>query len=113
MAEDRVKQEYFIRAPESGGYFPQFVGAKRNQCPAIADGVGRLAESPLVDLAHRPSRRVSDVQDIDRILAHAIENPERITHDSYDTDLRSLRDSRSRFRDAENAVDDIFQPSPD
>ena len=67
----------------------------------------------LVDRVHRPSRRVSDVQDIDHVFAHAIENPERITHDGYDMDLRSLRDSRSRFRNAANAVDDIFQPSSD
>jgi hypothetical protein len=93
--------------------FPQFGGAGRNRCSAIADGVGRLGETPLVDRVHRPSRRVSDVQDIDRVLAHAIENPEWITHNGYDTDPRSLRDSRSRFRDAANAVDDIFQPSPD
>src|SRR4051812_42619807 len=77
-----------------------------------ADSDGRFAE-PTIDLAHRPSRRVSNVQDIDRVFAHAIENPERIAHDGCDTDLRSLRDSRTRLRDAANAVDDIFQPSSD
>ena len=56
---------------------------------------------------------MSDVQDIDRVFSHTIENPEWVTHDSYHTDLRSLRDSRSRFRGAANAVDDIFQPSSD
>ena len=102
-----------MRAPESGGYFLQFAGAERYRCSAIVDGVGRPGGTSLVDRVHRPSRRVSDVQDIDRVFAHAIENPERITHDGYDTDLRSLRDSRSRFRNAANAVDDIFQPSSD
>src|SRR5437773_1716352 len=54
-----------------------------------------------------------NIKRINHFWAHAIENPERITHDGYDTDLRSLRDSRSRFRNAANAVDDIFQPSSD
>ena len=80
-------------------------------CPV--DGIGRPGGTPLVDRVHGPSRRVSNVQYIDRVLAHAIENPEWITHDCYDTGLRSLRDSRSRFRDTANAVDDIFQPSSD
>ena len=102
-----------MRAPESGGYFPQFAGAGRNRCAAIADGVGRPGGTPLGDRVLRPSRRVSDVQDIDRVFAHAVENPEWITHDGDDTDLRSLRDHRGRFRDAANAVDDIFQPSSD
>jgi len=99
-------------APESGSYFPQFSGAERCRCSASSVS-GRPGGTPLVDRVHRPSRRVSDVQDIDRVFSHAVENPERITHDGYDTDLRSLRDSRSRFRDAANAADDIFQPSPD
>jgi len=102
-----------MRAPESGGYFLQFAGAERYRCSAIVDGVSRPGGTSLVDRVHRPSRRVSDVQDIDRVFAHAVENPEWITHDGDDTDLRSLRDSRSRFRDAANAVDDIFQPSSD
>jgi hypothetical protein len=64
MAADRAKKEYFMRAPESGGYFPQFAGAERYRCSAIADGVGRPGGTSLVDRVHRPSRRVSDVQDI-------------------------------------------------
>ena len=56
---------------------------------------------------------MSNVQDINPAFAHAIKDPKWIANHGYDADLGSLRDSRRGFGDTANAVDDVFQPSPD
>ena len=82
--------------------------AGTNRCHAL-----RQTEIRLVNLDDCPPRRVSNVQDIDRVLAHTIENPERITHDGDDTNSGSLRNFWRRFGSAAYAGDDILQPSSD
>ena len=66
-----------------------------------------------LQLSRGPSRRMSDMQDINRVFAHTIKYTKWITYDSDDAHLRSLRDSRSGFRIMGNAADDVFEPSPD
>jgi hypothetical protein len=53
------------------------------------------------------------MQNIDCIVAHPVKNPEWIANDGNDADLRALREARSSFRQAANALDDMFQPAPD
>src|ERR1700720_2479043 len=53
------------------------------------------------------------MQNIDGVLAHPIENTERVANDRDDADLGALRDARSSFGRTANAIDDILQPVSD
>jgi len=51
------------------------------------------------------------MQNVDGIVAHPVEDAERVADDRYHPDLRALRDARSSFWDAANAVNNIAQPA--
>src|SRR5258708_15534524 len=53
------------------------------------------------------------MQDIDRVVAHPVKNPEWITDDRNYTDLGALRDPRRGFGQTANAIDNIAQSAFD
>jgi hypothetical protein len=67
----------------------------------------------LFDIAQGSPRRVTNMQNIDCVIAHSVENPEWVANDCNDADIGALGDARSRFRCAANAVDDIDQAAFD
>src|SRR5437764_986449 len=50
------------------------------------------------------------MQNIDRILPNPIENPEGVSNNGYNANLRALRHSRPRLRYATDAIDHFIQP---
>ena len=54
---------------------------------------------------------MSNMQNIDGIVAQPVEDPERVANDRNHADLRALRDARSGFWDTANAVNNIAQPA--
>jgi hypothetical protein len=49
------------------------------------------------------------MQNIDGLVAHPVKNSEWIADDGNDADVGTLRDARSRFGRAANAVNDVDQ----
>jgi hypothetical protein len=68
---------------------------------------------PLFDIAQRAPRRMANMQNVDGVSAHPVKNPEGIANDGNDADVGTLRDTRSRFRCAANAVNNIDQAALD